>query len=115
MFIEGFTQNMKLSYYEVKRCLAFRSDFSDMYVAHNKQLQGTPYQVVYENLANFEYAITSGALDDEAGPEYNSTVDKIKEMREAIDEVLKSSYTLSSKYKTVYNMMLETHQILQKI
>lgn len=115
MLIEGFTKNMVISYYEVKRCLEFRNTFSDLYVKHNRQLVGTPYQLVYEKLADFEYALTSGALDDETSPEYFKCVEKVRDMKRAIDEVLKSSYTLSSKFHTLYNLMLVVHEITNKI
>lgn len=100
----------KFTYEEISRCMQFSSRYTDMYLKHNMVFRGTIFDVLYTYLAEFEYSLNSGVLDDPKSSEYKKAKIVIENVTATIKELIRSHHVLSDRY--LNDLMLESYVIL---
>lgn len=100
----------KFTYEEIKRCMQFNARFTDMYVRYNSVMRGTIFETLYSYLAEFEYSLNSGVLDDPKSHEYGKAKKSIENVRDAMKDVITSHHKLADTY--LNDLLMECYVIL---
>lgn len=109
--IEEFTTfSPRYTYEQIRKCSMFTYYFTKMFNANEVRFHGTVFAKVNELAPKFDYVMTHGILDDPNGPEYSSSRKTVKDMRKAIEDVLKSGYIIVD--SDVKTSMLDVYNIL---